>query len=486
MPEATRGTVFLVGAGPGDPGLLTVRGQELLGQADIVVYDYLADPGLLNHCSEAAKLVDVGKRPDRPTPQHEINSILIESALKVKCVVRLKGGDPFVFGRGGEEALALTEAGIAFEIVPGVSSAIAVPAYAGIPVTHRGFSTSFSVVTGHRHGKATDQVDWGSLAKLGGTIIILMGVAHRREIAEKLMRGGLDPATPVAAVRWGTRSDQVTVRTNLAGLGVAQVMSPSTIVVGSVAALDLKWFENKRLFGKKVIITRSQEQTQQLRDRLAALGAHVVSIPTITFAAPPDAGHALLHAASNLDQYQWIIFTSANAVRRFFSRIRDARELAGVKVAAIGKATSRAILDFNIVCDFVPSEFVAETFVAEFPAGNGSVLFPRAVEARDTIPEGLQDKGWRVEIVDAYCTVAATMDPQLKEEIEDADAIAFTSSSGVSSFLAVYSTELLPSRVVSIGPVTTATLREHLVTEVVTASRHDIDGLVDALVQALA
>ena len=481
MSETAVGVVYLVGAGPGDPGLLTVRGRELLSRADVVVFDYLSDESLLEYCRAGVHLIDVGKRPGRPVPQSEINKVLIESTANGKTVVRLKGGDPFVFGRGGEEALALIDAGIPFEVVPGVSSAIAVPAYAGIPVTHRGLSTSFTVVTGHRHGNAIDQVDWASLARLGGTIVVLMGVAHRGEIAQKLISGGMSSDTAVAAVRWGTRSDQATVRTSLGALGETPVSSPSTIVIGAVAGLDLGWFERRPLLGKRVVVTRAEGQSQTLTAKIRELGGEALVVPTIEILPPQDGFEALERSARRVSEYDWLIFTSANAVPRFFHFLKDARDLAGVKVAAIGSGTARELAKCNIVADLVPSSFVAESLISEFPAGPGRVLLPRAKVARDLIPVELVGKGWQVDVVEAYRTEAPPTRPALVEVISGSDAIIFTSSSTASNFLAGYGLGSLPALVVSIGPVTTKTLEENGVHEVVTAAVHNMDGVIEAV-----
>lgn len=486
MIDGASGTVYLVGAGPGDPGLLTIRGKELLSIADVVVFDYLSDDSLLDYCRVGAELIDVGKRPGRPVPQGEINDVLIHSAASAKVVVRLKGGDPFVFGRGGEEAQALMEAGISFEVVPGVSSAIAVPAYAGIPVTHRGISTSFTVVTGHRHGNANDQVDWTSVARLGGTIVVLMGVAHRSEIADKLMAGGLSPETPVAAVRWGTRSDQGKVMTSLGELGKIPIESPSTIVIGAVAGLNLAWFEKRPLLGRKIVITRPKDQSQALISSLRELGGQVLAVPAIEIIPPSDGYEALAKAARDVSGYDWLIFTSSNAVQKFFQFLNDARDLAGVKVAAIGDGTAKAVAQFNIIADLVPPRFVAESLVAVFPAGSGRVLLPRAKVARDVIPAELAKMGWQVDVVEAYRTETPLLDEALEEEIANSDAITFTSSSTVSNFISRYGSRCLPSRVVSIGPVTTRTLEQFGVRGVSTATVHNLGGIVDAIVGLFA
>jgi len=295
--------VALVGAGPGDPGLLTVRGAELLRRADVVLYDSLAETSLLALAPPAAERVFVGKRPGAPMPQDEIDALLVAHARAGRRVVRLKGGDPFVFGRGGEEAAALAAAGIPFEVVPGVTAAVAVPAYAGIPVTHRGLATSFTVVTGHSRHAVDTETNWEALAAAGGTIVVLMGVAHRAELARRLQAGGLAPATPVAAVQWGTRPSQRTVRTTLAGLGDAALEPPATIVIGPVAALDLAWYEARPLFGRQVVVTRAREQAAEAVDALRDLGADVVELPVIAIADPADGGSALREAVARLGTY---------------------------------------------------------------------------------------------------------------------------------------------------------------------------------------
>ncbi|MDQ1395543.1 MAG: uroporphyrinogen methyltransferase / synthase, partial [Acidimicrobiaceae bacterium] len=309
-------TVYLVGAGPGDPGLLTVRGAEVLARADVVVHDRLAEASLLELAPADAERIDVGKAPGGPVQQEEINALLVRRGRAGAEVVRLKGGDPFVFGRGGEEAVALAAAGVPFEIVPGVTSAIAVPAYAGIPVTHRGLSTSFTVVTGHSRQSIDTEVNWEALAALGGTIVVLMGVAHRAEIAARLIAAGLPATTPVAAVRWGTRAEQRTVRTELGLLGGVVLEPPVTIVIGPVAGLNLSWFEQRPLFGRRVVVTRATAHASGLVQRLHALGAATVEVPTIAIADPDDGGAALASVAAEIHSYDWVVFTSARTVER--------------------------------------------------------------------------------------------------------------------------------------------------------------------------
>jgi uroporphyrinogen III methyltransferase/synthase len=481
-------TVFLVGAGPGDPGLLTVRAAEILGRADVVVHDRLAEPRLLELAPAGAELIDVGKSPGSPVRQDDINGLLIERGRAGLTVVRLKGGDPFVFGRGGEEALALTHAGVDFEVVPGITSAVAVPAYAGVPVTHRGRSTSFTVVTGHSRFAVDEDTNWNALAAAGGTIVVLMGVAHRAEIAKRLMEGGLPAGTPVVAVTWGTRPQQRTVRTTLAELGDVDLEPPATIVVGAVADLDLGWFERRPLFGRRVIVTRAREQASELSSRLRALGAEAIEVPAIRLGDPSDGGVGLRRAAQRLSQgqYQWVVFTSARAVERFVPLLRDARSFGSTQIAAIGPGTADELARHHLVADLVPDEFIAEALVEAMPAGDGKVLLPRAAVARDVLPDGLGSKGWTVEVVEAYLTQPAPLSPEERRSLVGVDAITFTSSSTVTNFLAVAGSEAVPPVVACIGPVTASTATGAGLNVDAVASDHTIPGLVDALVIALA
>ena len=480
-----------MGAGPGDPGLLTRRGAELLARADVVVHDRLSEISLLDLAPAGAERVDVGKSPGAPVAQEEINALLVDRGLQGLCVVRLKGGDPFVFGRGGEEAQALAAAGVPFEVVPGISAAVAVPAYAGIPVTHRTLSTSFTVVTGHSRHAVDEDVDWDALARAADTIVVLMGVAHRAEIAARLQAGGLPASTPVAAVRWGTRPGQRTVRTTLGQLGDVTLEPPVTIVIGKVAGLDLRWFEGpsgplsgvtgRPLFGRRVVVTRSRAQASNLVEKLRALGAETVELPTIEIADPADGGDAL--RAAVLSSYDWVVFTSVNAVERVFAGIRDARAFGAAEVAAVGPGTAGALAARGVVADLVPPSAVAEALVEAFPAGAGRVLLPQAAAARPVLAEGLGAKGWTVDVVEAYRTVPARPTDEALGAAAKADAIAFTSSSTVTSWLALGAT--LPPVVACIGPVTAATAAEHNVPVTVVATEHTVDGLVDALVSSL-
>jgi uroporphyrinogen III methyltransferase / synthase len=481
-------TVYLVGGGPGDPGLLTVRGAEVLARAEVVVHDRLADPRLLELAPSGAERIDVGKSPGAPVAQEAINSLLIERGRRYGTVVRLKGGDPFVFGRGGEEALALAAAGVAFEVVPGVTAAVAVPAYAGVPVTHRGLSTSFTVVTGHSRFSIDRETNWAALAAAGGTIIVLMGVAHRAEIADRLMAGGLDPATPAVAVTWGTRSDQATVRTTLAGLAVAAVDPPATIVIGAVAGLDLAWFERRPLFGRQVVVTRARLQASQLSERLADLGAEPIEVPAIEVADASDGGTALRAAAGRLagGDYDWVVFTSPRSVERLVPLLHDARSFGATRIAAIGSGTAAELARHCLVADLVPPEFVAESLLEAWPAGSGRVLLPRAAVARHVLPGGLEAKGWTVDVVEAYRTGPARPEPATLAAAAGADAITFTSSSTVNNYLAVAGRSSVPPFVACIGPITAATAREAGIEVDVVAGEHSIEGLVTALLEGLA
>jgi uroporphyrinogen III methyltransferase/synthase len=486
-------TVFLVGAGPGDPGLLTVRGADVLRTADVVVYDRLSAADLLALAPAGAERISVGKAPGRAsTPQDDINALLVERGLAGQQVVRLKGGDPFVFARGGEEAAALQDAGVPYEVVPGITSAIAAPAYAGIPVTLRHSSTSFTVVTGHEDpsvGEGT--VDWSAVAKVGGTIVVLMGMARIERITRALIEGGRSPQTPAAAVQWGTRPTQRTVRSTLgelpkavAGAGVG---SPATIVVGDVAAVDLPWFESRPLFGFDVIVTRPTEQARELVTALTLQGAGTVEVPAIEIGEPADRGAALAKAVSEVGTYDWVVLTSPNGARRLLAELPDARALGGVSVAAIGPGTAAALAEGNIQADLVPDRFVAESLLEALPAprtageGSGRILLARAAVARDVLPDGLRAAGWEVDVVEAYRTVPAQPEPTTLDVAHHADVVTFTSSSTVDHFLEV-TAGWVPPTVACIGPVTAETARRHGLTVHVEAEVHTVAGLVDALV----
>lgn len=467
-------TVYLVGAGPGDPGLLTVRGAEVLARADVVVHDRLSESSLLDLAPASAERISVGKTPRGPsTPQDEINRLLVEKGGAGLEVVRLKGGDPFVFARGGEEAAALAAAGVAFEIVPGITSAIAAPAYAGVPVTYRGMATSFTVVTGHEDPWAATETDWEAVARVGGTIVVLMGVATRAAIAERLIGGGLPGDTPVAAVTWGTRPEQRSRRTTLADLGATPIESPAVLVIGAVAALDLAWFERRPLFGTRIVVTGGDIAT-----RLRALGALVVESPAIELTDPDDDG-PLRAAAGAVASYDWVLFTSANAVDRFLPLLRDSRAFGTARIAVIGPGTAAALGRWHVVPDAVATTSVGEGLLDVLPATPARALLPRAATAREVVPDGLRARGWTVDVVDAYRT------RPLRPAAVDADAITFLSSSAVDAYVDANGVEGVPRVVACIGPVTAATARERGLDVTVEANPHTVEGVIDGLVEAL-
>jgi uroporphyrinogen III methyltransferase / synthase len=485
-------TVHLVGAGPGDPGLLTVRALDLLRRADVVIYDRLSQESLLD-LAPAAERIDVGKAPGHVRlTQSEINELLIERGRRGETVVRLKGGDPFVFARGGEEAAALAAAGVPFEVVPGITSAIAVPAYAGIPVTLRHSSTSITIVTGHEEPGAEGAegtVDWEAVARVGGTIVVLMGVARIGRIAAELIAAGRSPDTPVAAVQWGTRPEQRTVRATLSTIADQPLGAPSTIVIGEVAASDLGWFENRPLFGRRVVVTRAREQAGELVMRLQAQGAATIEVPAIEIREPADGGAALAAAVDRLGDYDWVALTSPNGARRLLDAVRergrDARAFAGARLAAIGPGTAAALADANLAVDLVPPRFVAESLLDALPAPSatgGRLLLVRAAVARDVLPEGLRGKGWDVDVVEAYRTEQAPLAEEQAAAVAAADVVTFTSSSTVSNFLGAMGGRPIPPVVIAIGPITATTAREHGLAVDVEAEVHTIDGLVDSLV----
>ena len=490
-------TVYLVGAGPGDPGLLTVRGAEILRRADVVVYDRLSVSSLLDLAPPAAERINVGKLPGNPImSQEDINALLVERGKAGGEVVRLKGGDVFVFARGGEEAEALMAAGIPFEVVPGISSALAAPAYAGIPVTMRHSSELFTVITGHEDPDKGGELDWETVAKLGGTIVVLMGIGRLPKIVARLLAGGRSPETPVAVVRWGTRPEQHTVRATLGTIldRRAELASPSVIVIGRVAAKNLDWFESRPLFGCTVVVTRAREQASSLVEQLRQVGAETIEVPVIEIAEPADGGVARRAATDRLRKghYGWVVFTSANGVHRLFGDLRDARDLGRAQVAAIGPGTAEALAARGVVADLVPERFIAESLLAAFPdpdpAGGpaGRVLLARAAVARDVLPDGLQARRWSVDVVDAYETRVAAVPDERRAAVGRADVITFTSSSTVDRFLEAVGPGAVPPIVACIGPITADTARARGLTVDVVADVHTTAGLVDALVAHLA
>ncbi len=492
-------TVYLVGAGPGDPRLLTRRGAGLLSRADVVIHDRLVHPALLALAPADAVLIDGGKRPgtDGGARQDEINRLLVEHGGRGATVVRLKGGDPFLFGRGGEEGEVLTEAAIAWEVVPGVTSAFAVAAAAGIPVTHRGLASSVTVVTGQvGDGTDTSGVDWDTLATLDGTLVILMGMSTRGEIADALQRGGKSPDTPVAVIEKGTMPAQQVVRTTLRGLAAVSLGSPAVIVVGPVAALgDQPSAAPGPLTGRTVVVTRAAPRAKGLVGALADAGARVIELPLTTQAPPSDGGTALRAAAGELASFDWIVFTSANAVDRLLGELRDARSIGATKVAAVGPASGDALRRAGIEPDLVPAEYSARGLVESFPSrppeSAGRVLFPCADLAPTTIPDGLGEKGWSVSRVEAYRTIAvAVHEPELLDEVARADAVTFTATSSVDAYLALRRPDGTPvpmaPLVVCIGPTTAEHARALGVTGVVEAWGASASGMTQVLAHHLA
>jgi uroporphyrinogen III methyltransferase/synthase len=495
-------TVFLVGAGPGDPGLLTRRGAALLAVADVVVYDRLIDRAVLALARPGALLIDAGKRPawddtargsavgEGQARQGDINSLLVDHGRAGQTVVRLKGGDPFLFGRGGEEAEALQAAGVPWEVVPGVTSAVAVPEVAGVPVTHRGLSTSVTVVTGHLgDDTAPGGVDWESLAKAGGTLVILMGMATRAAIAERLMAAGLASDTPVSVVEWGTMPGQRVARSTLGGLASVALGSPAVIVVGSVAGLGLA-STAAPLAGCTVIVTRAAEQGDPLSDALLAAGARVIELPMIAIEEPDDGGAALRLAVASIDRYDWVAFTSANAVRRAAALLRDGRSLGTARLAAVGRPTADALASVHLVADLVAERAGAAGLLdalAAPPEGGGRVLFPRSASAGSALGDGLRAKGWAVDEVDAYRTVAAGPPPSaLVDAAGGADVVIFASPSSLAAYLAARDGAgralVVPPAVACIGPTTAAAAREAGLAVAIEADEPSVEGLVAALV----
>ena len=498
--SAGTGIVYLVGAGPGDPGLATVRATELIARADVILYDRLVSTRLLDCARADAQVVYVGKEPGSHTmSQDEINRLLVEHGKSGRIVVRLKGGDPFVFGRGGEEAEALAEAGVPFEVVPGVTAGVAAPAYAGIPVTHRDEASAVAFVTAHEDpGKHDSAIDWAALAAFPGTLVFYMGVGSLPTLAAELQRHGRDPGEPAAVVERGTLPRQRTVSGTLADnaerAADAHVRPPAVTVVGRVAALRerLAWFERAPLHGKRVAVTRARAQASGLAADLQRLGAEIVEVPAIRIQPRIDSAD-VLSALRRLaaKEFEVVCVTSPNGAALLFAGLAgvelDARALGGVTVAAIGPGTAAALRAGGVVADIVPERSIAESLAAELIASGirgKHVLVARAAEARDVLPDQLQDAGAEVEVVALYETVREQLDMTQLEQLAGADYITFTSSSTVRFLLeSIGGADRFPRgpRVVSIGPITSDTAREHGLAVHVEAQRHDVDGLVEAL-----
>jgi uroporphyrinogen III methyltransferase/synthase len=489
--------VYLVGAGPGDPGLMTRRSLELIASADVILHDRLIPAGALDGVREGAELRYVGKTPGAESiSQEAINDLLVQYGRAGGTVVRLKGGDPFVFGRGGEEAEALAEAGVPFEVVPGVTSGIAAPAYAGIPVTHRDEASAVALVTGHEDpAKDESALDWAGLAGFPGTLVLYMGVRRLADIAARLIEAGRSPGEPAAVVERGTLPGQRTVTAPLGEIADAAVAAgigpPAVTLVGPVARLrdGLAWLEQRPLHGRRVVVTRARAQASGLAGALRGLGADVVEAPSILIEPRPVEGD-VARMADSIETYDVVCLTSPNGAGLLFdalrARGRDARALAQATVAAIGPGTAAELAQRGIVADVVPERSIAESLLETLSAmdvAGRRVLVARAADARDVLPAGLRELGAEVEVVALYDTVGEPLAVDVLERVAGADYVTFTSSSTVTRFLDAAG-DGVPNgaRVVSIGPVTSATARERGLDVHVEAERHDVDGLVEALV----
>lgn len=497
--------VSLVGAGPGDPGLFTLRGKELLQEANVVVYDALINKALLKYAPKDADLIYVGKiGSNHALPQTEINALLASLAQEKGKVVRLKGGDPYIFGRGGEEAEYLAERGIPFEEVPGISSAIAAPAYAGIPLSHRDFCSAISIITGHENPeKESSALDWEALARSQATLVFVMGMKNLPNIAARLIEAGLSPDTAAALIYRGTSPMQRNLFAPLAKLPEealkANFTNPSVIVVGKVVSLHekLDWLKNKTLLGRRIVVTRAREQASEISRLLSQAGAEVLEFPSITIQALEDYS-ALDKALAELSSYAWLIFTSVNGVHYFWHHLtlssKDSRSLGGVKLAAIGSATAEALRKHGIEPDLVPPTYVAEKVAEaileiEGPRLQGQrILLPRALEARMVLPEMLTNAGAIVDIIPIYKTVAEkNVSPEILDLLSagKVDCVSFGSSSTVRNFLSLVPKELLQGNrapaLAAIGPITAATLADYGLRATIKAQQYDIPGMVQAI-----
>lgn len=496
--------VYLVGAGPGDPGLITVKGMSCIKKADVVVYDYLVSKSLLKNARHDAEIIYVGKQGNKHTmEQEDINQLLVDKANENKTVTRLKGGDPYVFGRGGEEGIVLREHNIPFEVVPGITAAIATPAYAGIPVTHRSYTSTFGLITGHEDPtKDHSEIDWEKLSTGIGTLTFYMGIKNLPNIVKQLTRYGRPRNTPAAVIRWGTTTSQKTVVGTLADIveKAKDIKPPAITIVGEVVKLrdQLNWFETRPLFGKTIVVTRSRDQASEFSERLIDLGANVIEFPTISITGPEDF-EPLDKEIRRLDSTAWIIFTSVNGVDSFFQRIfdlgRDVRDLKGVKICAIGPATTERIKGFHVKIDCQPPKYVAESVVDVLKKVDDlkgkHILMPRADIARSYLPEELQKLGADVADVIAYKTVIAdSEDGTVLEQLKDGtiDIVTFTSSSTVRNFVQIIGKDNFDKikekvQFASIGPITTETAEDMDITLSIKADEYTIPGLVTAIVE---
>ena len=501
---AINGKVYLVGAGPGDPKLITLKGIECLQRADVVIYDLLINVKLLEHCPAHTEKIYGGKMiGEQEKRQAEIDGLMIRHARAGKTVVRLKGGDPFIFGRGGEEALTLVEAGIDFEIVPGITSAIAAPAYAGIPLTHRSYSSSVAFVTGHSAAlKADSAIRWEQLATGVDTLVILMGVGHLHEIAARLIQHGRSPDTPTSLIHWGTTPQQKTLEGTLADIAQkaegVNFRNPAAIVVGDVNTLreQLGWFDRKPLFGRRIIVTRARAQASNFAACLESYGAEVIQFPTIETEPIPN-NAALDRAIDRLATYNWVIFTSVNAVEYFYHHLRengkDARSFGNARICAVGHKTVAALDQIGIRADYVPSQYRGAVLAAELEGVAGQrILLPRALIAADDLPNGLQDRDAIVDAIPIYETVKAGAEGRktLESDLRKGriDMVTFTSSSTVTNFLEMFDSHspaalLDQVHIAVIGPSTEATAKASGLAVDIVAKQASVESLAEEIVK---
>jgi len=501
MKKNKKGKVYIIGAGPGDAGLITLKGIDCLRMADVIIYDYLVSKDLLQYARSDARFIYAGKQGGAHTlSQWQINDLLVKEAKAGNIVARLKGGDPFIFGRGGEEAEKLAASNIPFEIVPGVTSAIAVPSYAGIPLTHRGLTSTVAFVTGHEDPtKEKSDIDWPALARIG-TLVFLMGVKNIEKIVKELKDNGRAPKTPAALIRWGTTPRQEILTGNLANIATLakerKFAPPAILVVGKVVDLrdTLSWFEQKPLFGRGVVITRPEKQADDLAQLLIKEGANPIHFPTIKIIPPPD-WRGLDAAIKNLEDYDWLIFTSANGVAFFFERLfakaKDIRDLKGIKICCIGPATAQQVESKGVRVDLVPKKFISEGILESFSGINlqgKKILIARAAKARDVLPEGLKKSGAKVDVVAAYVTVNSGKKKNEMEKLfkeNQVDVITFTSSSTVNNFVKIIGRKFsLPKgvKIACIGPVTATTAKKAGFPVDIHQEEYTMEGLVGALI----
>lgn len=506
MAKASKGKVFLVGAGPGDPDLLTVKGKECISEADVVVYDYLANKVLLEYAKDDAEIIYAGKKGGCHTmSQEDISSMIVKKAKMGRTVVRLKGGDPFIFGRGGEEAQQLVRAGVAFEVVPGVTSAIAVPAYAGIPLTHRDYTSTVAFITGHEEpGKKESDIAWEKLSTGAGTLVFLMGAGNLPLIAERLMHYGRPPDTPAAVIRKGTVAEQRTVAGTLKNIAELirekDIKPPAIIIIGDVVNLrtELDWFEKRPLFGKRIVVTRAREQASAFLKKLTGLGAECIEFPTIKI-VPPRTWDMLDKSIKSINSYDWLLFTSVNGVKYFFNRLdtlgKDVRDLHGLKIGAIGPKTAGELQNFGIKPELMPDEYRAEAVVASFEkygVRGAKILVPRAAVAREILPDELKKIGAEVDVAPAYETVIPDDNSGwIREMLEkgNIDMVTFTSSSTVNNFVEALKADNLELQksmenvvVACIGPITADTARKNGLNADLVPSDYTIEGLTGEII----